>query len=58
MCGEANPKKQRGDPRGVLLRMRFLELVEDSYDLLTTRDREALQLFAEGRNAKDVASNS
>jgi two-component system response regulator NreC len=30
--------------------------VEDSYDLLTTREREVLQLFAEGRNNKDVAS--
>lgn len=30
--------------------------VEDSYELLTTREREVLQLFAEGRNSKDVAS--
>jgi two-component system response regulator NreC len=30
--------------------------VEDSYDLLTTREREVLQLFAEGRNNKEVAS--
>ena len=30
--------------------------VEDSYDLLTTREREILQLFAEGRNNKDVAN--
>jgi two-component system response regulator NreC len=30
--------------------------VEDSYELLTTREREVLQLFAEGRNNKDVAS--
>jgi len=30
--------------------------VEDSYDLLTTREREILQLFAEGKNNKDVAN--
>ncbi len=30
--------------------------VEDSYDLLTTREREVLQLLAEGKNNKDVAS--
>jgi DNA-binding NarL/FixJ family response regulator len=30
--------------------------VEDSYELLTTREREILQLLAEGRNNKDVAS--
>jgi len=30
--------------------------VEDSFELLTTREREVLQLFAEGRNSKDVAS--
>jgi two-component system, NarL family, response regulator NreC len=30
--------------------------VEDSYELLTTREREVLQLFAEGRNSKEVAS--
>ncbi len=29
--------------------------VEDSYDLLTTREREILQLLAEGKNSKDVA---
>ena len=29
--------------------------LEDSYDLLTTREREVLQLLAEGRNNKDVA---
>jgi two-component system response regulator NreC len=29
--------------------------VEDSYDLLTTREREVLQLLAEGRNNKEVA---
>ena len=29
--------------------------VEDSYDLLTTREREILQLLAEGRSNKDVA---
>ena len=29
--------------------------VEDSYDLLTTREREVLQLLAEGKNNKDVA---
>jgi len=30
--------------------------VEDSYDLLTTREREILQLLAEGRSNKDVAN--
>jgi DNA-binding NarL/FixJ family response regulator len=30
--------------------------VEDSYELLTTREREILQLFAEGRNSKEVAT--
>jgi DNA-binding NarL/FixJ family response regulator len=30
--------------------------VEDSYDLLTTREREVLQLLAEGKNNKEVAS--
>ena len=30
--------------------------VEDSYDLLTTREREVLQLLAEGKNNKDVAA--
>lgn len=30
--------------------------VEDSYDLLTTREREILQLLAEGRSNKDVAT--
>jgi two-component system, NarL family, response regulator NreC len=30
--------------------------VEDSYDLLTTREREILQLFAEGKAVKEVAS--
>jgi two-component system, NarL family, response regulator NreC len=30
--------------------------LEDSYDLLTTREREVLQLFAEGKNNKDVAN--
>jgi two-component system response regulator NreC len=29
--------------------------VEDSYDLLTTREREILQLLAEGKSNKDVA---
>lgn len=29
--------------------------VEDSYDLLTTREREVLQLLAEGRSNKEVA---
>jgi DNA-binding NarL/FixJ family response regulator len=29
--------------------------VEDSYDLLTTREREVLQLLAEGRNNKEIA---
>jgi len=30
--------------------------VEDSYDLLTTREREVLQLLAEGKNNKEVAT--
>jgi DNA-binding NarL/FixJ family response regulator len=30
--------------------------VEDSYDLLTTREREILQLLAEGRSNKEVAT--
>lgn len=30
--------------------------VEDSFDLLTTREREVLQLLAEGKNNKEVAS--
>jgi len=30
--------------------------VEDSYELLTTRERELLQLLAEGKSNKDVAS--
>jgi len=30
--------------------------VEDSYDLLTARERETLQLFAEGKSAKEVAT--
>jgi two-component system, NarL family, response regulator NreC len=30
--------------------------VEDSYDLLTTREREVLQLLAEGKNNKDAAA--
>ena len=29
--------------------------VEDSYELLTTREREVLQLLAEGKNNKEVA---
>jgi two-component system, NarL family, response regulator NreC len=29
--------------------------LEDSYELLTTREREVLQLLAEGKNNKDVA---
>ena len=38
--------------------MRFLESrqVEDSYDLLTTRERQVLQLLAEGRSNKEVAT--
>ncbi len=31
--------------------------VEDSYDLLTPREREILQLLAEGKNNKEVASH-
>jgi len=30
--------------------------IEDSYELLTTREREVLQLLAEGRNNKEVAT--
>jgi DNA-binding NarL/FixJ family response regulator len=30
--------------------------VEDSYDLLTTRERQVLQLLAEGRVNKEVAT--
>ena len=30
--------------------------VEDSYELLTTREREILQLFAEGKSVKEVAA--
>jgi two-component system response regulator NreC len=30
--------------------------VEDSYELLTTREREVLQVLAEGRNNKEVAA--
>jgi DNA-binding NarL/FixJ family response regulator len=30
--------------------------VEDSYDLLTTREREILQLFAEAKTPKEVAA--
>jgi DNA-binding NarL/FixJ family response regulator len=30
--------------------------IEDSYDLLTQRERELLQLFAEGKSNKDVAN--
>jgi len=30
--------------------------LEDSYELLTTRERELLQLLAEGKNNKDVAN--
>ena len=30
--------------------------VEDSYELLTTRERETLQLFAEAKTPKEVAA--
>jgi DNA-binding NarL/FixJ family response regulator len=30
--------------------------IEDSYDLLTQRERELLQLIAEGKSNKDVAN--
>jgi DNA-binding NarL/FixJ family response regulator len=30
--------------------------IEDSYELLTTREREILQLVAEGKSNKDVAN--
>ena len=30
--------------------------IEDSYDLLTTREREILQLIAEGKSNKDIAN--
>ena len=38
--------------------MRYLQAsqVEDSYDLLTSRERQILQLLAEGRSNKDVAN--
>lgn len=38
--------------------MRYLEAsqVEDSYDLLTSRERQILQLLAEGQSNKDIAS--
>ena len=38
--------------------MRALERkgVEDSYELLTTREREILQLLAEGKSNKEVAN--
>jgi len=37
--------------------MRYLEAsqVEDSYDLLTSRERQILQLLAEGQSNKDIA---
>jgi two-component system, NarL family, response regulator NreC len=37
--------------------MRYLEAhqVEDSYDLLTSRERQILQLLAEGQGNKDIA---
>jgi two-component system, NarL family, response regulator NreC len=38
-----------------MLQMRERE-VEDSYELLTTREREILQLFAEGKAPKEVAA--
>ena len=31
--------------------------VEDSYDLLTSREREILQLLAEGKSNKDIAAS-
>ena len=38
--------------------MRYLEAhqVEDSYDLLTSRERQILQLLAEGQGNKDIAN--
>ena len=38
--------------------MRYLEAsqVEDSYDLLTSRERQILQLLAEGKSNKDIAN--
>ena len=38
--------------------MRFLQQrnLQDSYDLLTDREREVLQLLAEGKPNKEVAS--
>ncbi len=38
------------------VRQMHAQKVEDSYDLLTTREREILQLLAEGRSNKDVAA--
>ena len=32
--------------------------VEDSFELLTTREREVLQLLAEGKSNKEVADGS
>jgi len=38
------------------VRQMHAQRVDDSYDLLTTREREILQLLAEGRSNKDVAA--
>ena len=43
------------DPEERYLRQMQERKVEDSYELLTTREREVLQLLAEGRNNKEVA---
>ena len=42
-----------GIPRGVLQRMN--EDVQDSYERLTTRERQVLQLIAEGRTNREIA---
>src|ERR1022692_2867814 len=38
------------------VRQMHQQKIEDSYDLLTTREREVMQLLAEGRSNKEVAT--